>query len=153
MIYSSREMAGASSKVSEPRHYGRPPITEAVIELQCALPSGTSLTDLLGFHEQIRSDYPNKIEQHHVEAQIPMESEPLARRRVVGYRLSSKDEKQIVQARLNTFAFSRLAPYDRWEPVRTEAHRLWEGYRETLSPVRITRAGVRYINRIDIPSH
>lgn len=135
------------------RHYEHAPITEAVIELQCELPPETRTSDLLKVCDQIKSDYPKKSDQH--EAQVVLDvlaGNSSSAQRLIGYRLLSHDERQIVQVRLNAFAFSRLAPYDRWETMRAEAVRLWTIYRNSLSPARITRIGVRYINRVDVPS-
>jgi uncharacterized protein (TIGR04255 family) len=69
----------------------------------------------------------------------------------VGYDFPSGDGKQIFQARLDGFAFSRLAPYDCWESFRDEGRRLWEIYRTVAQPEVVTRIGVRYINRLDLP--
>jgi uncharacterized protein (TIGR04255 family) len=139
---------------SEGRHYEHAPITEAVIELQCELPSDTQNADLLMVCDQIKSDYPKKSDQH--EAQVVVDTlvgNTRSTQKLIGYRLLSHDERQIVQIRLNAFAFSRLAPYERWETMRAEAFRLWKVYRAALSPTRITRVGVRYINRVDVPSN
>lgn len=135
------------------RHYEHAPITEAVIELPCGLLPETRPSDLLRVCDQIKSDYPKKSDQH--EAQVMLDvlaGSSSSAQRLIGYRLLSDDERQIVQVRLNAFAFSRLAPYDRWETMRAEALRLWTVYRNSLSPVRISRIGVRYINRVDVPS-
>jgi len=71
--------------------------------------------------------------------------------RNVGFVLASRDKKQILQLQLESFTFSRLAPYQSWEPFRDEARRLWVVYRESLKVEQVKRLAVRYINRIDIP--
>lgn len=70
----------------------------------------------------------------------------------LGFSFTSDDGKQIFQARLNGFTFSRLRPYGKWIELRNEARRLWDIYAVHLKPNRITRVAVRYINQIDIPS-
>lgn len=42
-----------------------------------------------------------------------------------GFLLSSSDKLRIVQARLDGFTFSRLAPYETWERLRDEAKSAW----------------------------
>jgi uncharacterized protein (TIGR04255 family) len=69
----------------------------------------------------------------------------------IGYKYVSQDGKQVVQARLNGFAFSRLKPYESWKEFRAEAMELWGHYSKIAQPERITRVGLRYINRIEIP--
>ena len=69
----------------------------------------------------------------------------------IGYLASHGDQKQILQLRLDAFAFSRLAPYDCWENFRDEAKRLWNIYQSLTHPEAIVRLALRYINRLDIP--
>jgi len=135
------------------RHYDHAPIVEAIIEIQCQVPTAANLADLLKFHAGVSVDYPGKQEQHEVEISVsgPANAANTAGRQV-GYRFISQDQKQVVMVSLRSFAFSRLAPYDRWESMCAEARRLWEIYRSTLRPIKITRIGVRYINRIDVPT-
>jgi uncharacterized protein (TIGR04255 family) len=64
---------------------------------------------------------------------------------------ASTDGRQVVQARLDGFTFSRLKPYDKWESLRDEARELWLQYVRFASPEAITRIALRYINRIEIP--
>jgi uncharacterized protein (TIGR04255 family) len=130
-------------------HYDHAPIMEAVIELQCQLPASVTLANLLKFHADVSADYPEKQEQHEVEVSI---GGPTNSIKQIGYKFTSKDQKQNVIASLRSFAFGRLAPYDRWDSMRAEASRLWQLYKSTMRPDRITRVGVRYINRIDVPT-
>jgi len=69
-----------------------------------------------------------------------------------GLVLTSGDGKRIAQVRLDGFAFSQLAPYDTWDVFHDEAMRLWRVYCQVASPESVSRLGVRYINRLDIPS-
>jgi uncharacterized protein (TIGR04255 family) len=140
-------------------HYAHAPIVEAVIELQCDLPANTTIADLSRICDAIKADYPKKaeIQESTLEVQAGPPPSTNSAQRHVGYKLDSQDDKQIVQIRMlasgtsGSFAFSRLAPYDRWETFRAEGYRLWGKYRDLFNP-RIKRVGVRYINRIDIPS-
>ena len=135
-------------------HYEHAPITEAIIAIGCELPAEIRLEDLLKVHAQLKSDYPKRAEQFTVQFHIEM-AEPQGKvspREVIGYQLVSEDGKRIVRLTLSEFGFSQLAPYDRWETLRAEAKRTWDVYESVLHPRRITRAAVRYINRIDIPN-
>src|SRR5207253_4384748 len=69
----------------------------------------------------------------------------------IGYTFTSSDGLQAFQSRLDGFTFSRLAPYNGWESFCSEARRLWNIYREVTQPQAVTRAAVRYINRLDLP--
>ena len=55
------------------------------------------------------------------------------------------------QVRPGGFTFSRLAPYQSWEPFRDEARRLWEITRTVVKPGTYTRVALRYVNRLELP--
>lgn len=56
-----------------------------------------------------------------------------------------------MQARLDGFSFSQLAPYDTWDTFRSEARRLWQIYSSVAKPEIVKRVAVRYVNRLDLP--
>lgn len=68
-----------------------------------------------------------------------------------GLRFQSSDKKYIVHFNRDGFALSRLEPYENWDKFSDEALRLWNGYEEFTKPTQITRLGLRYINRIQLP--
>jgi uncharacterized protein (TIGR04255 family) len=135
-------------------HYNHAPITEAIIDLHCELPNSAGLKDLLGVHVRLAESYPKQGELRSITAQFahfaPGSSLSSAEQ-LVGYRFVNNDDNRVALVRLDGLSFSWLAPYDRWESFRTEARRVWEIYSSVLNPTQITRVGVRYVNRIDIP--
>lgn len=138
------------------RHYSRGPITEAIIDLQVAPLPEEKLSVLDQMKEQVSESY---LQQDPIfeltglfEFQPDGPANTQAQRRQVGYRYTSSDGRQIWQARLSGFTFSRLSPYDRWHPFRDEARRLWTQFDQKLAPATVNRIAVRYVNRIDIPS-
>ncbi len=135
------------------KHYSRPPITEAVIDLRVELPDEVTLDTLKRLHLNVEADYPNRQEFLIIQGQMTAGASvgATASQTQVGYGFSSRDQKMFFQARLDGFSFSRLAPYDCWEAFRDEAQRLWSIYRSATQPKAITRQAVRYINRLDIP--
>jgi len=52
---------------------------------------------------------------------------------------------------MDGFTFSKLKPYDRWEPFRDEAKELWSIYAEVAKPVSVRRLGLRTINSLNLP--
>src|SRR6202007_3259742 len=70
----------------------------------------------------------------------------------LGNRLSTEDQTQIVLAWPAQFVFSQLAPYPGWDVFFERFRRDWGLWKRTLGYRKITRIGVRYINRIDIPA-
>ncbi|MGI8554548.1 MAG: TIGR04255 family protein [Dehalococcoidia bacterium] len=140
------------------RRYKKDPLTEAVIDLRVELPEGTHVEDLRGLHARLSDTYGAPQEMYENVATIefrPGGSAPLARtahaRR--GFRFDRADARRVMQARLDGFSYSAIAPYEEWETFRGEAKNLWELYRNAYHPIHVTRVAVRYINRIDIPLH
>lgn len=57
----------------------------------------------------------------------------------VGIRLHSQDEKYVAQVTNQGLTVSRLDPYLEWGTFRDEVRRIWELYRSTFRPERVTR--------------
>jgi uncharacterized protein (TIGR04255 family) len=137
------------------RHYLNAPITEAIIDLRVQPRTGLKLEEL----EQVVSGeefaYPKRDGMFEVVGKMEVHSGVSASASVgqtqTGFKFTSDDAKHIWQSRRNGFTFSRLAPYESWQPFRDEACRLWTRYRKQFEPLSIVRLAVRYINRIDIP--
>jgi uncharacterized protein (TIGR04255 family) len=70
----------------------------------------------------------------------------------VGHIFRTQDGRRFIQSRLNGFSYSVIPPYDRWESFSGEAWTNWTNYKTVAQPVKTTRIGVRYVNRIDVPS-
>lgn len=124
-----------------------------MIAIGYELPNEVRLEDLLKVRDALKSDYPVRTEQFSVQFQLNV-AERLGKSgpsELEGYRLASSDGKRIVRVTLGDFAFSQLAPYDRWETLHAEAERIWTILERILQPRRITRVAVRFINRIDMP--
>lgn len=139
--------------VADRAPYSKAPITEALIDIQVTLPSGATVADLANVGIGEDTGYPHRRNRFAIQGEIAIGEQigTAARQTHVGYDFLSRDERQIVQVRLNGFTLSRLAPYDRWKTFREEAHRLWTLYRAVAEPASIDRVAVRYINRLNLP--
>ncbi|MBV9215791.1 MAG: TIGR04255 family protein [Acidobacteria bacterium] len=136
-------------------HYKNAPITEALIDVRVELPSDVGFSSLDPLRERVKKAYPREESQFLGKTTISLGSPQIkstSERSNLGFRFFSVDEKQILQARINGFTFSRLAPYETWERLRDEARILWNVYQDVMHPAQITRIAVRYINQINIPS-
>src|SRR5689334_8455149 len=133
--------------------YSKAPITEATIDLRVAVPEDFALARLDAFQSVLSDGYDEKQNIHFEEFLVqPQAHATTHRSQQIGFRFVKSDRRRIVQARMNGFAFSLLAPYERWEIFANEARMLWDRFRDHVSPVAVTRLGVRYINRLDVPS-
>jgi uncharacterized protein (TIGR04255 family) len=134
-------------------HYQNAPISEALIDIKVHIPNALSLDLLESMHARIKDDYPRSEKRSYLHGQFSMGDAvgAVATQTHIGYAFTSADGKQIVQARLDGFTFSRLKPYGTWLTLRDESRRLWDIYRTLATAARISRIAVRYINQIDIP--
>ncbi len=140
----------------ERRHYPRAPITEAIIDFGVAPKRDFTVEDLAGIRNFVADSYPTQEDEffYHGEVSVPTPGKPAeyeTEHQHIGYRFTSPDKRQVFYARLDGFAFVLRAPYKNWEAFRDEARRLWDVYRYFTEAQSVTRAAVRYINRIDIP--
>lgn len=135
------------------RHYSRAPITEAILDLKVMLPENFPLEKLLEIHTRIHDRFPESEPIHvgslaiHAGPELQVD----ASQQHSGFLFRSQDGLRIFQATLQGFTFNRLAPYNSWEEFSDDARNLWEIYKEICKPTFVTRAAIRYINRIDIP--
>ena len=60
--------------------------------------------------------------------------------------------QQVVRFTRDAFLFSRLQPYENFDAFSQEGLRLLQLHREIADPGSIQRLGLRFINRIEIPS-
>jgi len=70
----------------------------------------------------------------------------------IGYRRSSPDQTHILLLIPPSLLMSQLAPYPGWDQFFTRFCRDWGVWKKSVGYRKIIRIGVRYINRIDIPS-
>lgn len=70
---------------------------------------------------------------------------------LIGHIFHRADGARTVQARLDRFVYSSLPPYDQWETLKAEAADQWSRYVDAMSPARVSRVAVRFVNRIDVP--
>lgn len=70
---------------------------------------------------------------------------------LLGYIFSNIQGNRKVQFRLDGFSFNMLRPYSNWDDFSTSAFSNLQKYLDLAKPHAITRIGLRYINRIDLP--
>ncbi len=136
------------------RHYGNPPIVEAVIDIRVSAEAAVSIAALEDIGRAEKERYPKKLAGVEIVEEVELladEQKRKTKRTPIGFIFKNQDERQILQAQIRGFAFSRLRPYRSWEEFSAEARRLWDVYRSATHPEKITRVAVRYVNRFDFP--
>lgn len=124
--------------------------------MRVSQPSSLTISDLQVIVQENAEQYPI-VESQYVyqgegyleEVDAPMQQETEHWHN--GFRCISGDRRRMFYANLDGFAFSVRAPYEGWEQFRDEARRLWRTYESVSALKYVTRVGVRYINRLDMP--
>lgn len=141
--------------MTEAEHLPHAPIVEAVLDISTVLPKTINQDELASLQSKLGQAYPTKQIRTEWTGQVEFKpnQQPVTKTSSspAGYLFSSGDGKQVVQARKDGFGFSRLKPYQDWQSLSAEARKLWKLYAGLLKPEKVTRFGLRYINRLDLP--
>jgi uncharacterized protein (TIGR04255 family) len=136
-------------------HLARAPIIEAVIDIRANATGGWEMPSLAATLEARLPDYPNVIEQKKVLASFKVSPGTLTQAEQhelsKGLQFKSADGLRVAAFHRDGFTFSHLSPYSDWQHLKDEALRLWGIHATISNPVEILRAGLRFINRIELP--
>ena len=137
-------------------HYLNPPIQEVLVDFQVVLTEETQLDSLAAFHHGLEDRFPERKERISVQHGFQLSPatgihSSTSHRLVDGYLFVSQECGKTVQVRLDGFTFNKVKPYSNWQQFVDETRELWTRYLAVAKPVNISRIGLRYINRIDLP--
>lgn len=134
--------------------YNHPPITEAVLDLRVGIISNAPQNAWTLIQPHVADEYPDAIPT--LAQQLQIQPGPAFQFSVSqgspGAVFHTRDRTRAFQVSESGFTANRLRPYDSWFAFKAEAQRLWAIYCAIYKPLTITRAALRYINRIEIPS-
>jgi uncharacterized protein (TIGR04255 family) len=134
----------------------KPPIVEAVVDIDCDMPPATDLAALESRGRDLFSaSYPTfhsqLIQEHEFKQEIGAAPEISVRQRLHALQFLHDDAHQLVQVRAMGFSFNRLAPYSGLDDYLPEIKRTWALFTTLATPVQIRAVRLRYINRILLP--
>jgi uncharacterized protein (TIGR04255 family) len=143
------------SSNTETRTYLHPPVTEAVIEIR--VNNALTSSELEKIAKKLKKQYPNS--QHHNELGIDLGdirsssvgSNVKVSKHQKGFHLSSEDQADIVIIKSQSLIISRLAPYLGWDAILNQFILVWKIWKDIAKTRPLSRIGIRYINRIDVP--
>jgi uncharacterized protein (TIGR04255 family) len=138
-------------------HLAKAPIIEAVLDIDCDLPVGTDLVAMeQGIRERFAGEYPKfqrqMVQQHQFKASTEPPAELSVAASVQSLQFLKEDGRQLVQVRRDGFSFNRLAPYSSLDDYLPEIERMWLKFVDAMSPVQIRSIGLRFINRLFLPT-
>ena len=130
--------------------YARPPIIEATIEIRLAEPLDDERL------ERLRKDAAGRYAHAQDEVEFEFRLDPTQsseiRGKVVGGRFMSSDAADILLVRRSGPVVARTAPYAGWGQLKDRALDEFRRWSKVVGDRRrLSRLGVRYQNRIDIP--
>ncbi len=139
---------------SSSMQYSRPPIIESIINIQFEKDVGFKEVEAL--RKKFSKHYFNEIEIPHYNVKVEVREntkkhEAKVKQESISYRFSNEDSNQLLVLEPNSFIVSQLAPYAGWDEFYERFRRDWEAWRRVVGYQKISRIGVRYINRLDIP--
>jgi uncharacterized protein (TIGR04255 family) len=139
--------------MTQKRLYSNNPIAEALLDVQ--FDSNTALDQLKGFSKKLGSEFATINERHLVQTTFQLtEGKPIQAQNISieGYDFWNNQKTEVIQARKNGFAFSRLKPYESWEKHYPEAVNYLKEYQKSFGENPAKRVAVRFINLIKIPN-
>lgn len=142
-----------SKSATKPKNYKNPPIIEAVIELRFVESLNEQQLEKLVLKQKSKFII-QTIEEISVKF-LPEEKtdqRSKAKTRIVGYKLIDRiDNSNIIQVKYNSISVSRFPPYEGWDELIADIKKYHAWYTsKKFKP--LSRVGIRYINRIDIPA-
>ena len=130
-----------------------PPIIEAVVDIDCDLPTNFDLAQVekratISFAE----NYPILEKRNRFEAEFKSDGSggPQQATQKVGLQtlmFYANDRRQLVQFRDQGFSFNRLEPYSSLDDYLLEIEDAWSKYCELVFPIRSRLIRLRYVNR------
>ncbi len=137
-----------------PGQYARPPITEAVIEFR--FDPVMSPDALAKFMRDVQGQYPTAEPSYEVtvELKVPASgAEPVAtpKKKLAGYKITGRDDTDLILLAADRLATVRLAPYCGWEQFLETTNNNYAALKKRSGYRKIVRMATRYVNRIDIP--
>ena len=136
--------------------YKHPPITEAVIGISFS--SSIKQTDITSANKKFHTYYPHHQPVSNVAFGLHIDqtnnnktTTNVSSKKEDGHRRSTADMTQLLVLWPSSLTLSQLAPYPGWDQFFERFVRDWAIWKRTVGFQAISRIGVRYINRIDIP--
>lgn len=150
------EVLAFGESMSELPKLKNAPIIEAVLDIDCAMPSALELMTLEKAARDCFCDtYPvfetQYLDEHEIEPIADGAAKVSSRHSAQALQFFQVDKKQIVQVRRQGFSFNRLAPYTSLDDYLPEMERTWRLFIKIASPKKINLVRLRYVNKIWIP--
>lgn len=149
-------MVKKTSKKTDPHpSYPNPTIAEALCEIHFALPDDAPWKASFAgdLFKKIQDDFPVMEPKTEIDFQFELGPQPIGHsllppRQRMCYK--HKDRPLLLQLGPNVFTVNVLPEYAGWDMMCQDVLGAWQQAKKALKPEKITRIGLRYINRISM---
>ena len=140
--------------MAKPRPLRRPPIVEALVDLQASVPGDHKIFKALA--DALKDEFPIEQQLRDFEAKIEIKDGKVVQQRLDdatfgGIRVENVDQTIYVQFRPNGFTLNNLKVYMGGGQFIDKAMTLWVMLVEHAKPEFVSRVALRYINRLELP--
>lgn len=133
-------MAGSS--------YSSPPIIEAHIEFR--FDNEISIEDIGKIYKKLSKHYPNTTQLTHKHYEVRLDTETLGSQEIPITRGSTTDEGDLILIAPAFLSVTRMSPYAGWTDFIERIKRLYAEAKAVSGYRKISRIGVRFVNRLDL---
>lgn len=137
-----------------PERFEKAPVVEALLDFHVQ-PALANLEELAAFEALVQPEFPERKRVITWQGNFDLrEDEPkltVPAPEVKGFAFWTPDKLRVIQARVDGFSLSHLAPYDKWSTLRDDARSWWEKFAHITKPSAVTRYALRFINRVELP--
>lgn len=139
------------------RQLRSPPIIEALIDLQYAVPDETTVEALDNVASALRRNGDTLKTLHERTVALGTDEDTglgtikSDNKRLDGFIIRSQHETQVVQLRRTSVTVSQVSRYRGWDTLEALARSVHEAFCLVAHPTVVTRVATRYINRIQLP--
>lgn len=132
------------------RQLARPPLREAVIDIQLTEQLPVSFAEDL--KDKVIPGYERKHQINFGQFSFDVGSgQSSGKQELAGWRYELPDASRMVQVRRNGMTYSILRDYTEWAEIKAATRQIWNLYRQWAGNVEIGRTAARYINVFDFP--
>ena len=140
--------------MAQPRPLARPPIVEALVDLRASVPVAPAMFNALA--AELSNEFPIKEERHDFKAKLEIKDGKVVLPRADasafgGVRVATKDRSIYAQFRPDGFTLNNMNAYIGGDQLIDKAMTLWELFAERTAPRVVSRAALRYTNRLELP--
>lgn len=125
----------------------KPPLLEAVIQVDFSYDGEDFIQALDAFYGEISKDFPTLLRMEEIKSTWGLEGVSNEVAEHVGYRFESQDKKTILMISRGKFGFALVdKTYSNWENFQAEFFKVYNPFCDFLKLVKFQRVSMRYIN-------